>query len=113
MLWKKLVSLDLRSTCATRLYTQGVDEQAISEVTGHTSNAVREYKRTDINMQKRISAILQQSPCSENKIEIQTEKQPMAESSSIKDEENMLLNENPTPKRIKLDFGDLHFDVTF
>ncbi len=32
----------LRATCATRLFSCGVDEQLICEVTGHTSNAVRE-----------------------------------------------------------------------
>ncbi|CAC5409553.1 unnamed protein product [Mytilus coruscus] len=33
----------LRATAATRLYECGVDEQIISEVTGHRSDAVREY----------------------------------------------------------------------
>ena len=37
----------LRSTCATRLFEQGVDEQLIMERTGHRSTAgVRSYKRT-------------------------------------------------------------------
>ena len=42
----------LRSTSATRMYEQGVDEQVISEVTGHRSLSVRSYKRTS-DMQKR------------------------------------------------------------
>ncbi|ESO94448.1 hypothetical protein LOTGIDRAFT_161138 [Lottia gigantea] len=36
----------LRATAATRLYQAGVDEQLITEKTGHRSNAVRAYKRT-------------------------------------------------------------------
>ena len=36
----------LRSTCATRLYAAGVDEQLVMERTGHQLNAVRQYKRT-------------------------------------------------------------------
>ncbi|CAG2256295.1 unnamed protein product [Mytilus edulis] len=35
----------LRATAATRLYECGVDEQIISEVTGHRSDAVREYQK--------------------------------------------------------------------
>ena len=34
----------LRPTAATRLYESGVDKQLITEVTGHRSDAVREYK---------------------------------------------------------------------
>ena len=37
---------NLRSTSATRMYRDGVDEQVIQEVTGHRSLAVRSYKRT-------------------------------------------------------------------
>ncbi|XP_065185828.1 uncharacterized protein KIAA1958-like [Sycon ciliatum] len=36
----------LRRTCATQLYDNGVDEQTIKEVTGHRSDAVRQYKVT-------------------------------------------------------------------
>ncbi len=49
----------LRSTCATRLYEKGVDEQIIQEVTGHSSNAVRAYKRTSDGMRANVSSILQ------------------------------------------------------
>lgn len=38
----------LRATCATRLYNEGVDEQAIMERTGHRSlSGIRPYKRTN------------------------------------------------------------------
>ena len=36
----------LRSTSATCLYENNVDEQIIQEITGHRSLAVRSYKRT-------------------------------------------------------------------
>lgn len=49
----------LRATCATRLYNKGVDEQAIKEVTGHNSSAVREYKRTEETMKKYLSSTIQ------------------------------------------------------
>ncbi|CAC5418560.1 unnamed protein product [Mytilus coruscus] len=39
----------LRASAATRMYDAGVDEQLICEVTGHRSNAVRNYKRTNEN----------------------------------------------------------------
>lgn len=48
----------LRASCATRLYQNGVDEQLIAEVTGHSSIAIREYKRTDENMQRKICRML-------------------------------------------------------
>ena len=48
----------LRATAPTRLYEAGVDEQLITEITGHRSNAVRDYKRTNPVMQRNISAII-------------------------------------------------------
>ena len=49
----------LRATCATRLFRKGVDEQLITEITGHSSNAVREYKRTSQEQKQQLSTILQ------------------------------------------------------
>ncbi len=40
----------LRVTAATRMYSQGIDEQVIKEHTGYRSDAVRAYKRTDENL---------------------------------------------------------------
>lgn len=39
----------LRSTAATRLFAANVDEQLIKLKTGHTSDAVRSYKRVSEN----------------------------------------------------------------
>ncbi len=36
----------LRSSCATRMYVAGIDEQLIMETTGHKSECVHQYKRT-------------------------------------------------------------------
>ena len=48
----------LRATAASQLYNANVDEQLISEVTGHRSNAVRGYKRTSSDQLKSVSNIL-------------------------------------------------------
>lgn len=49
----------LRATAATRLSEEGTDEQKICEITGHRSNAVRAYKRTNLQQQKNMSQIIQ------------------------------------------------------
>ena len=48
-----------KRTCATSLYRAGVDEQEIMERTGHRSTAaVRAYKTSSGNIQKRVSNVL-------------------------------------------------------
>jgi hypothetical protein len=49
----------LRATAATRLYASGLDEQLISEKTGHRSNAVQAYKRTSEAQMLAVSDIVQ------------------------------------------------------
>ena len=49
----------LRATAASRLYQRSVDEQLISEVTGHRSTAVRTYKRTTDEQKRLVSECLQ------------------------------------------------------
>lgn len=53
----------LRATAATRLYNAGIDEQLVTEKTGHRSNAVRSYKRTSDDQQSAVSSILQGNKC--------------------------------------------------
>ena len=48
----------LRATAASHFDNANVDEQLISEVTGHRSNAVRGYKRTSNDQLKSVSNIL-------------------------------------------------------
>ncbi|XP_062588650.1 zinc finger MYM-type protein 2-like [Saccostrea cucullata] len=48
----------LRATAATRLYDAGIDEQLITEKTGHRSTSVRLYKRTNKEQQQRVSKII-------------------------------------------------------
>ena len=48
----------LRATAATRMYTSGLEEQKVCEVTGHKSNAVRAYKRTTDDQHKVRSKVI-------------------------------------------------------
>ncbi len=48
----------LWSTTATRMYSQGIDEQVIKEVTGHKSDAVRAYKRTSDDLLMQASEVI-------------------------------------------------------
>jgi integrase len=49
----------LRASCATRLFKHRVEEQLIQEITGHQLSAVRESKRTDDEMKKKVSHLLE------------------------------------------------------
>lgn len=49
----------LRASAATRLFNANVDEQLIKETTGHSSDAVRSYKRTSDDMKRKTNAIVQ------------------------------------------------------
>ena len=49
----------LRSTAAIRLYEADVDEQLITEITGHSSSAVRNYKRTSDSKRGKKCSIVQ------------------------------------------------------
>ena len=48
----------LCSTAATRMYDSNLDEQQITEVTGHKSVAVQNYKCTSMTKQQEVSDIL-------------------------------------------------------
>ena len=52
----------LRATTASRLYSKNVDEQLISEQTGHRSNAIRRYKCSLIQQKMEISKLLHAIP---------------------------------------------------
>jgi hypothetical protein len=48
-----------KRTCATQLYHAGIDEQEIMSRTGHRSEkAVRKYKRSNAELQGRVSEVL-------------------------------------------------------
>lgn len=51
----------LRATAATRMYEAGLDEQLITEVTGHRSECVRDYKRTNEAMKRHANSIINSS----------------------------------------------------
>ncbi len=63
----KFTNHSLRVTAATRLYQEGVSEKLIKEITGHRSEAVRDYERTGEAMKRSVSAALgtnpDKSPC--------------------------------------------------
>ena len=48
----------LRASAATRLYDAEVDEQVISEITGHRSKAIRDYKRTSEALKRKANSII-------------------------------------------------------
>ncbi len=50
----KRTNYSLRATSATQLYKAELDEQLIQERTGHRSSAVRGYKCTSSNLQKKV-----------------------------------------------------------
>jgi hypothetical protein len=54
----KWTNHSLRSGCATTLHRHNVDEQVIKQITGHRSDAVRDYKRTDLSVLKHAESVL-------------------------------------------------------
>ena len=48
----------LRKACASRLFRKGVDPQLIAEQTGHKSNAIMLYKKTSLDLKKKVSDLL-------------------------------------------------------
>lgn len=54
----KWTNHSLRAGCATTLHRHNVDEQVIKHVTGHRSDAVRDYKRKDPRVMKNAERIL-------------------------------------------------------
>ncbi len=65
----KFSNHSLRSTLATRLYAQGLDEQCIQEITGHKSIAVRKYKKTSAQQQFEVSNLLYGNHSKKPKVE--------------------------------------------
>lgn len=83
----------LRATAATRLYGAGVDEQLVTEKTGHRSSAIRAYKRTSEEQQQSVSDLIQkQSTVS------------ASESKKLKSNESVFLDQL---KKLKLQLGML------
>lgn len=100
----------LRATCATRLYNKGMDEQAIMEVTGHSSLAVREYKRTGDGVRQQVSSILQvRDNNKENGDKLQAV-ETASENEVVQDQGS---SSGSGKKRLKLQCGELLLDVTF
>ena len=56
-----------KSTC-TCLFQKGVDPQLIKEQTGHKSEAIMRYKKSNLAMKKQVSDMLSVLPCEMNTI---------------------------------------------
>ena len=84
----------LRVTAASRMYQAEVDEQLIKEVTGHRSDAVRNYKRTTESMKRKISKILAGVPCPASATQESPEEAPIAKKSLTKHNVNLNLHLN-------------------
>ena len=56
-----------KSTC-TRLFQKGVDPQLIKEQTGHKSEAIMRYKKSNLEMKKQVSDMLSVLPKEMNQI---------------------------------------------
>ncbi|XP_050414113.1 uncharacterized protein LOC126828378 [Patella vulgata] len=67
----------LRATCATRLFRSGVDEQLIAKTTGHRSNAIRAYKRSNTAQEAFVSSVIQGQ--SSSSTTVQSSKRPLSD----------------------------------
>lgn len=84
----------LRATAATRLYEASIDEQLITEVTGHRSTAVCSYKRSNEGQKEQIRSILQGETMN---IQIETPK-PVPSGSAINGQSSV--TEKPTEVKV-------------
>ncbi len=55
---EKFTNHSLRASTATRMFNSGIDEQVIKTVTGHKSDAVRDYKHTSEGLLRQAEATL-------------------------------------------------------
>ena len=70
----KFMNHSLRATCASRMYEQDIPEQMIKEVTGHKSDCVRIYKRTNDNLREVASKMVSGGEQNE-RVKLDVEKQ--------------------------------------
>lgn len=94
----------LRATAATRLYVAGVDEQLISEKTGHRSNAIRCYKRTSDQQQQNVSDIVQTKT---------VRMSPATASSTATCSTPSILHDSAGPSEINIHTKDISLNLKF
>ncbi|KAK6180908.1 hypothetical protein SNE40_008873 [Patella caerulea] len=73
----------LRATCATRLFRSGVDEQLIAKTTGHRSNAIRAYKRSNTAQEAFVNSVIQGQ--SSSSTTVQSSKRPLSDDPDTSD----------------------------
>lgn len=65
----------LRETTATRLFHHDCPEQLIAEQTGHSSNAIRRYKKSSLEQKKEVSQLLAgQEKCAQHGAKVALDK---------------------------------------
>ena len=77
----------LRKATATRLFEKGVDPQLIKEQTGHKSDAVMLYKKSNIKMKEQVSHMLNVLP---------------SQMQSLRDRERVMLQDEEKSERNKM-----------
>ena len=90
----------LRATTASRLYANNVDEQLITEQTGHQSNAVCRYKCSNFDQKMEVSHLLHGLPAKKAKIQ-EIGKENESEVIEIKEVESV--KEKPGKTRHKIE----------
>ena len=78
----------LRATTASRLCANNVDEQLVTEQTGHCSNAVRRYKCSNFDQKMEVSHLLHGLPAKKAKIQ-EIDKENESEVIKIKEVESV------------------------
>ena len=76
----------LRKATAARLFEQGVDPQLIKEATGHKSDAVMIYKKSNIKLEQQVSDMLNVLPSQMQAIRDREQVMLESEERSIKKE---------------------------
>jgi len=99
----------LRTTCATRLYGKGLEEQRIAEITGHTSSAIRGYKRTSVEQKEEASQMLQTS----NKVLINNNDVSIKVNSDSFIEKTVVAPSHGNQKQLRIECGELKLSLDF
>lgn len=94
----------LRASAATRLYSNNIEEQKISEITGHRSSAIRAYKRTSNSQKMEVSKIIQNC---------QSSSHLMCEQSFINVDSTMTFTSEKKKMKIQADGNTNTVQITF
>ncbi len=99
----KYTNHSLRATSATRMYSAGVPEKIIKEITGHKSDAVRIYERSTENVKRKASSTLTNIGSKENLVEHSCKKPKTSNPPIATDSKEACTVEMRRKKSIKID----------